>query len=435
MEHPLKEELLPSRVREMVSSIVPKQKKLMVATGVVPMPSEDFVLALYQLCHDDDKEISSKSLETLKNTPKSLIIAAAKKFPWSEPLDFLARAFHKDAEIIQVLLANKMTPNSTIADIARTCSREIADLIAGNQARLLEFPKIIEALYLNKNTRMSTVDRIVSFALRNNIVLEGIDSFNEIAASYSSKDGAGVGLTEKTETVSAQPEHIYDSLFESAYSSGFEGLEGNEYVVEQEFLGTGGSGIFSEFDGEGHGGAGVFGEFDESASTGGAGIFGEFDETLEKQKKKQEEEEKEEEKLPLELKIMKLPIPHKIRLATIGTSIHRAILLQDSNRLVALAAIKSPAVNEQEVVRYSQSRSVSADVIRYIAENRNWTKNRFIKVNLVNNPKTPLPSSMSFLHSLSKNELKLVAGNKNIPTALRTAASNMLKRMEGGQKH
>ena len=95
MEHPLKEELLPSRVREMVSSIVPKQKKLMVATGVVPMPSEDFVLALYQLCYDDDKEISSKSLETLKNTPKSLIIAAAKKFPWSEPLDFLARAFHK----------------------------------------------------------------------------------------------------------------------------------------------------------------------------------------------------------------------------------------------------------------------------------------------------------------------------------------------------
>jgi hypothetical protein len=431
MEHPLSEELLPQKVRETTSPLLPKNRRLAVAAGLVPMTPDDNVLALYQLAFDGDKEVSSKAVETLKTTPVAIVVAAVKKFSRPEPLDYIARAYVSKSEVIQALLVNPDTDNATIGDIARVCSRDVADIIAGNQARLMAYPKIIESLYLNRNTRMSTVDRIVSFAVRNNVELEGLSSFKEIVASYTMKEKGEEAGGAPAADFQPRTEHAADAIFETAFFSGFDRAAEGDQVMS---MGDG-AGMFGEFDGDGHSSAGVFGEFDEAAGGAeGGDLFGEFDDTLEKQRK-EKEEEKDESKLPLEMQISHMPIAHKIRLAMIGTAVHRAILLQDSNKLVAIAAIKSPAINEQEVVRCSQSRSVSIDVIRHIAENKNWTKNRFIKVNLINNPKTPLPSSLSFLHSMNKNELKIVASNKNIPTALRTAAANIVKRAEGGGKH
>lgn len=432
MEHPLSQELLPENVRQASNPLLPRNKKMAVAAGIVPMAPEDNVLALYQLAFDGDQDVAAKSSDTLQSMPLNIVAAAMKRFPWPEPLEYLGKLFSSSVEIVTALIGNRAAENTTVSEIAKRCPRDIVDIIAANQVRLMQCPSIIESIYLNRNARMSTVDRVISFALRNNVELEGLACFKEIEASHKVEE------VKKEESTSPESERKADSTFETAFFSGFEqGPEGEGMSGGEDFMpmGMGDGGVFSEFDGEGHSSDGVFGEFDKAGggAAGGDGLFGEFDQGLQQKKKKTDEDEDEDEsKLPLELQLSRMVIAHKIRIATIGNSLHRAILLQDTNKIVAMAAIKSPSITDQEVVRCSQSRAVSEDILRYISTNRDWTKSYFVKVNLINNPKTPIASAMRFLTHLRKGDLKIVSSNKNVPNALRTAAKNMMKKKSPG---
>jgi hypothetical protein len=97
-----------------------------------------------------------------------------------------------------------------------------------------------------------------------------------------------------------------------------------------------------------------------------------------------------------------------------------------------MAAIKSPAVSDQEMAIISQSRAVAEDVVRFIADNREWTRSYVVKYNLVNNPKTPIGHSLRFLPHLRPGDLKALTGNKNVPQAISTAARQLLQRRPGG---
>jgi hypothetical protein len=123
-----------------------------------------------------------------------------------------------------------------------------------------------------------------------------------------------------------------------------------------------------------------------------------------------------------------MTVSQKIRLALLGNAGHRALLIRDPNKLVAMAAIKSPAVTDQEVAVISQSRAVAEDVIRYIADNRDWTKSYVVKVSLVGNPKCPIGQSLRFLTHLRPGDLKALTNNKNVPQALCNAAKQLLQR-------
>lgn len=442
MDHPLNPDFLPENVRQATNPILPKNRKMAVAAGLLPMSPEDNVLALYQLSFDGEPEVAAKASDTLIKMPGNIVAAAVRKFQWAEPLDHIGRIFSSSVDIITALLMNRAASNETVVDIARKCSRDIVDIVAGNQARLMEHPPIIEAIYLNKNARMSTVDRIMSFAMRNNIQLEGLSCFKEISALHQmdqKESGAAatagdVGMEMGDVVTDAAAS---DVSFEAAFVTGFDMAAAGQELPSEDVLipGAGAGDMFGEFDTKGHGAAGMFGEFDAFGGSASQddGLFSEFDMSMEARRKKVEEEQAaEEENLPLEMQIGNMPISHKIRLATIGNAHHRAVLLLDSNKMVAMAAIKSPAITDQEVVRCSQSRAVATDVLRHIATSRDWTKNYFVKVNLINNPKTPLDAAMRFLTHLQKHDLKGLSSNKNVPNALRTSAKNMLKKKTGG---
>ena len=128
--------------------------------------------------------------------------------------------------------------------------------------------------------------------------------------------------------------------------------------------------------------------------------------------------------------LMAMNTMEKIRAALLGDQSDRGFLIKDSNKIVAMAVIKSPKVKENEVVGYSSNRSLSPDVIRYIASRREWVKLYQVKLNLVMNPKTPMARAMSFLPFLKNNDVKKLARSKNIPAALAKAA----KRKVQGQR-
>ena len=121
----------------------------------------------------------------------------------------------------------------------------------------------------------------------------------------------------------------------------------------------------------------------------------------------------------------KLKLFEKIRLATLGNAYCRATLLRDSNKLVAMAAIRSPGITDTEVVRAAANRAVSEEVIRYIASSRDYLKLYPVKLNLVQNPKCPLAMSLKLLPHLHAEDLKGVGKSRNVPSALATAARKL----------
>jgi len=132
--------------------------------------------------------------------------------------------------------------------------------------------------------------------------------------------------------------------------------------------------------------------------------------------------------LPLHAKLGKMTISQKIRRAMLGSANERLLLVRDSNRLVSQAAIKSPSIQESEVARISASRVVSEDVLRIIALDREWTRSHQIKLNLVQNPRTPFAFSAKLIVHLREHELKALARSKNVPGAISQAAGQQLKR-------
>ena len=125
-------------------------------------------------------------------------------------------------------------------------------------------------------------------------------------------------------------------------------------------------------------------------------------------------------------RLMKMSVSQKIKLAGRGNKETRTFLLRDSNKLVALAEVGSPRITEGEVLSLANNRTLHDDVMRFIVRNRERTKNYQVKVNLVNNPKTPVANSLKLLQFLHPSELKKVAGNKNIAAIVMNQARGAL---------
>jgi hypothetical protein len=383
MNHPIPVAELSPEVARVCGPASPGPMKLMAARGMLPMARPaDLVTVLYMLAQEATPALSGAARETLAGLPVDVARAAFGGELDPRVLDLAADVFGRREDVLTVVLRNPRTDDETLERVAPMASEAIAEQIAGNETRLLRRPAIIEALYLNRRARMSTVDRVIELAVRNGLVLEGIPAFREIAAAIE-----GQVILEAEPGDEPTPD---DVLFSSAISTdaGAFGLEGGE-------------------------GSGAFGDFDSPDAA------------------KQEEGD---EPKRIGFDVAHMTVSQKIRLALLGNASHRALLIRDPNRLVAMAAIKSPAMTDQEAAVVSQSRSVAEDVIRYVAENRDWTKSYIVKVNLVNNPKCPIGHSLRFLAHLRPGDLKSLVNNKNVPQALAVAARQLLQRRPGQGK-
>jgi len=413
MEHPIPRQSLPAIVARATDPDLETQKKLAVARGVLPMSPENLLLCLYQLAYDPDEGVSRVARETIQGLPAEILKPAIAKLDMPEPIDFLAGLFSAQVDRMEAILLHRSIADETVERVARTCMKNVADLVAHNQERLLRRPAIIEALYLNKNTRMSTVDRIISFAIRHGLVLDGIPAYKELAAAI------GTEIRKDAPEASVADRRRLDRAFDAISTVG-----GKERIEKEE-----GESIEWMEGGPRRGPLmddAIFDEYDGTGLDLGWQILSEFDRDL----IEAESGGRESESLSLNYQVSTLSVAQKIRLALLGTAAHRAILIADTNKLVAMSAIKSPTITDQEVLRYATSRSVSEEVVRFIAARREWTRNYLVKAGLVNNPKTPLPLAMGFLPHLRRNDLKGLVSNKNVPAALATAARNIIKRQE-----
>lgn len=144
----------------------------------------------------------------------------------------------------------------------------------------------------------------------------------------------------------------------------------------------------------------------------------------------EEKDEEDKEETNLYARILGMGVSEKIKLAITGNKEARGILVKDPNRLICGNVMKNPRITESEVVLFSASKSVGEEVFRVILSNRDWMKNYQIKLNLVSNPRVPLPTAMNLLNHIRDKDLELLAKSRNVSKAV----SNMAKRMVSSKK-
>ncbi len=126
--------------------------------------------------------------------------------------------------------------------------------------------------------------------------------------------------------------------------------------------------------------------------------------------------------------VQTLSVFQKIKLARTGNKEARALLIRETNKIVASAVVRSPKITEQEVLTFAKSRGVSDEVLRLIAANRDWTKNYQVKLGLAGNPKCPQPIAMRFVNYLQEKDLRDLMKSKDVPSVISTHARRLLSK-------
>src|SRR5512139_462917 len=162
----------------------PGPARMMAARGMAPLPPADQLAVLYQLSIDGDQNLANAARATAQGLPDKLLGGAlgdAKLDP--RVLDLFAQVVGDKPAAFDALVGNASVADETIAVLAAKAGAREIDRIAANEQRLLRHPQIISAMYLNKHARMSTVDRAVELAVRNNVRVPGLHAWDEIARS------------------------------------------------------------------------------------------------------------------------------------------------------------------------------------------------------------------------------------------------------------
>ena len=74
----------------------------------------------------------------------------------------------------------------------------------------------------------------------------------------------------------------------------------------------------------------------------------------------------------------------------------------------------------------TKNTGTNQEILRAIANNREWVANRNILHGLVMNPKTPVSLSIRFLSRMGRKDMEFIAKSRSLPVALRNNAKRIL---------
>ena len=117
----------------------------------------------------------------------------------------------------------------------------------------------------------------------------------------------------------------------------------------------------------------------------------------------------------------------QIKMAMMGD--HSCVLegLTSTNRLVSAAAIRNPKVTEADVAKVAKGKSLPEDVVRFICNNKDWTKSYHVRLSLLHNPKTPPSCTQKWLPLLRSADCKSLSKSKQVPTHVSTNARRIMQ--------
>ena len=343
------------------------------ARGVLPVGQEELLGILIYLQNDPEEEIREAARQTLANEYSDnllLTIAESVTAP-VEVLEYFGRPPLRSPELLEALIQNKSTPDSTIASLAGQVDSKLIEVILINLMRLLRSPFILEALEANPGqtpdiTRRLREIREEFFEKRNNFV--PIHRTRAEEKALASQEGEEA-LDEESTSMVVYSEELREG--EDATSATLESLKD---------------------DG--------FDSFDEMG---------------------------EDERLSTIQKIARMTVSERVQTALKGNREERIILIRDANRIVASAVLDSPKLTDSEVEAIALMKNVSEEVLRVVGTKRDFAKNYTVIHNLVKNARTPIGTTLGLINRILTSDLRALARNKNIPEVLRKTAQRQCK--------
>lgn len=130
-------------------------------------------------------------------------------------------------------------------------------------------------------------------------------------------------------------------------------------------------------------------------------------------------------------RIRKMSVPMRVKLALHGNKDARQVLAHDSVKLVQSCVLRNPRFTLEEALAMAKNRSLSGELLRIIAEQRDWVRNYSIRLALVQNPKTPLQIALGLLNGIQERDMRLLAKSRNVPSVLQAQARRNLLRRGG----
>lgn len=362
---PVTAERLPPQHRRYVDFKGPAMGRVMAAKGLVPLQPPDMAHVLYMLTFDLDEKVRAQVATTLAEEKTRKLMQTALRDESLEPM--VLDYFAQQYVVHDALIEVVLANASTDDNTIAWCASQVSNRIA-------------EAIAQNQLRLLRQTEILRHLCANTNASQATID----LACDFAVRSGV----------VMDDVQSMYDARIR------IHGPDAPppepEVSVEEIIEATGGTA-------------------DEEAMAAAEGAAPAA--PLEEGKR-----------LSLVQKIMKLNVAQKIKLATLGNKEARTLLLRETNKLVAMAAIKSPRITDGEVFGMAQSKTCQEDVLRYIYSSRAWTKNQKIRLALIKNPKVPGAISMKFLGTLRESELKDLIGDRNVPALIQQTAKRMTEK-------
>lgn len=164
---------IPPAIQQYLRPDTPKETKLIVARGLVPMAPLVLATVLTFLLEDPDPETAGEAKKSLLETKDTVLEKLLREPIHPKTLDFFARERVNAEHILEAVLLNENTADPTILFLADKVPERLTTIIINNQVRILRNPAIGEAVKKNPNALKSAIDTMVSFLRLNGILLEG----------------------------------------------------------------------------------------------------------------------------------------------------------------------------------------------------------------------------------------------------------------------
>jgi hypothetical protein len=407
-------ENLSESARLYLKESIPKQLLSALVKGLIPLEPKELLIVIAYHYKNCDEQTKTDALSTVKSLPANAIDTIVTEDVPDFVLSFVYKNCSLSHSAVYSLVTNKNLSDEMFIELAGTDNDSILELIAKNQMRILKDDRIFDALITNPHLPKVSKDQLMEF-----LTLVASKELMKLNIKIEKKDMTAAGKVSDLPT-SAQKRMDLPSNLQNA---GLPSNNGNTALPSDSAPLP--SNVTSQLP-------------SEMGAALPADLIGNLPTTLIMQGLPSELIEEQDGgeniddgvRLTLYQRIQKMTVSQKIKLALLGNKEARAILLRDSNRVVIESVIKSPRITDGEVIGITNSRSISEDIIRMVASNREWQKNYGIRQALVANPKTPVPIAIKLLETMSKQDLKRLSNSKNISSVVATTA----KRMTGDTK-
>lgn len=424
---------ISSRLEAQIAPTAPKKARLAIAKGLLPVPPGESLGALYALACQEDPQVRDAAIKGISEMPEKVLLNAISVKSHPKVLEFIAE-FRPPSDAVDERIGMLRTANDrTAVLIASRASASVCELLARNQERLLTTPAVFVELHANPNCSDAVLERANSFLRMHRSLPDvpevrpflagGDEMVEESAADTAPAAPAQTSAPAQTATPTSSPAMQMDLMAE--VEAALRGEQSPAFVqaqqtnlemfsFDEEQASAGGPGKTSA-PGEHEGFTFDFSNDNDGFSwdlTGDHNARG---------------EDRGELKRSLEQKIADMSVGHKIKLAYLGNKESRSILIRDKNKVVAGAVVKSGRLTDQEVASYAGNKNLDGDVLREIANNKEFTRKYPVKVALVNNPKTPVSVAVGFVNAMQKKDLMMLTRNRNVPSVVTEAAQRLFR--------